>query len=147
MFAKIGATVPDLWPDTSFGYKWLKYSFYAPDPMVKEFLKISWFYWIHIMILEKMSSCWGKLETGFRTYGLISILGPRALRSKYFFMSSSIRFFMKKFRIFKFWVILTKLWVFIPRKLQKIHQKSSFWCHSIYIPSKSCLKKLIFLEH
>ena len=42
------------------------------------FFEISWFYWIHVMILEKMSSCLWKLELGFLTNGLISPL-PKAL--------------------------------------------------------------------
>ena len=41
LFLKIGARVLDLWFDTSFGPKWPKSIFSAPDTKVKEFCKIS----------------------------------------------------------------------------------------------------------
>ena len=44
--------------------------------MIKEFFVISWFYWIHLKILEKMRSYFWKLKLGFWTYGLIHFLGP-----------------------------------------------------------------------
>ena len=34
-----------------------------------------------------------------------------------------------------FGLFFTKLWVFIPRKVQKALQKSSFWCHLRYVTS------------
>ena len=40
LFVKVIAIVLDIWLDTSFGPKWPKCSFYAPDPKVKKFLKI-----------------------------------------------------------------------------------------------------------
>ena len=54
LFVKIAAMALDIWLDTSFGPKWPKCSFWVPDPKVKKFFEISWFYWIHLMILEKM---------------------------------------------------------------------------------------------
>ena len=48
----------------------------SPGRKVKIFFEISWFYWIHLMILKKMRSCLWKLETGFWTYGWIHLLGP-----------------------------------------------------------------------
>ena len=74
------------------------------------FFEISWFYWIHLIIHEKMRSCFWKLKLGFLSNGLISplekALSPncpklvfrpqtsnvRALRSGIFVMSSSIKF-------------------------------------------------------
>ena len=57
-----------------------KCSFWVLNPKVKKFFEISWFYWIHLIILEKMRSCLWKLQLGFWTYGLISplpkYLGP-----------------------------------------------------------------------
>ena len=76
LFVKVIAIVLDIWLDTSFGPKWPKCSFWVPDPKVKKFFEISWFYWIHLMILEKMRSCLWKLQLGFWTYGLICFLGP-----------------------------------------------------------------------
>ena len=38
--------------------------------------KISWIYWIHLMILEKMRSFLWKLQSGFQTYGKVCLLGP-----------------------------------------------------------------------
>ena len=90
-----------------------------------------------------MRSCLLKLEPGFQT-GLIHLLAPScpklvfrpqtpnvtALVSKSFFLSNSIKFCMKQALIFKFCVIFDKVMSFVPRKLQKTHQKSSFWCHS-----------------
>ena len=40
------------------------------------FFEISWFNWIYLMILEKMTSCLWKLELGFWTYGWIRLLDP-----------------------------------------------------------------------
>ena len=45
LFMKIVAIVLDIWLDT------------FPVPKVKKFFEISLFYWIHVMILEKMRSC------------------------------------------------------------------------------------------
>ena len=56
------------------GPKWVKCSFEAPDLKVNFFWD-SWFYWIHLMILEKMRSCLYRLGLGFWTSGLIP-LGP-----------------------------------------------------------------------
>ena len=38
--------------------------------------KISQFYWIHLMILEKTRPCFWTLEPGSRTYGKICLLHP-----------------------------------------------------------------------
>ena len=76
LFVKTVVFFLDIWLDTSFGPKWPKCSFYAPDPKVKKFLKILWLYWIHIMILEKMRLCLWKLQLWFWAYDLIPFLGP-----------------------------------------------------------------------
>ena len=72
--------VLDLWLDMFSGPKWPKCSFWLLNPKVKTFFEISWFYWIQLMILEKMRPCLWKLQLGFWTYGLISplpkYLGP-----------------------------------------------------------------------
>ena len=78
LLLKIAARALDIWLDTSSGPKWPKCSFWAPDPKVKKFFEISWFYWIRFMILEKMRSCLWKLELEFWTNGLISLL-PKCL--------------------------------------------------------------------
>ena len=137
---KIGARVQELWLDTSLGPWWPKCCFWAPGPKVKKFVEISWFYWIHLMILEKMRSCLWKLELGFWAYSLICLLpkalGPNCpklvLRFKNFFMSSSIKFCMKQALIFKFWVTFDSYECLFPENCKKDHQKSSFWCHSRY---------------
>ena len=67
LFVKIEARVLDVWLDTSSGPKWPKCSFWAPDPKVKKFFVISWFYWIDLMISEKMRSRLWKLELKFWT--------------------------------------------------------------------------------
>ena len=76
LFVKIAASALDIWLDTSSGPRWLKCSFRVPDPKVKKFFEISWFYWIYLMILEKMRSCLWKIELVFWAYGLICLLGP-----------------------------------------------------------------------
>ena len=43
-----------------------------------------------------------------------------------------------------FGLFLTKSWVFIPRKVQKTLQKSSFWCHLRYVTSLYSLSKTPF---
>ena len=43
---------------------------------MKKCFENSWFYWIHLMILEKMRSCFRKLKLKFWTYGLMFLLGP-----------------------------------------------------------------------
>ena len=96
------------------------------------------------MILEKMRSCLWKLELWFWTYSVIRllpkalvpiypklVLGPRhqmytVLRSKYFFMSSSIKFWWSKHLFSNFRSLLTKLWVFLPRKWQNSPSKFFF---------------------
>ena len=45
------------------------------DPNVKTFFQILWFYWIHLMTLEKMRSFLWKLGPGFWTFGWICLLG------------------------------------------------------------------------
>ena len=59
-----------------FNPNWHKCSFWAPGPKVKTFFEILWFYWIHLMILEKMRSCLWIFELGFWAYGWIRLLGP-----------------------------------------------------------------------
>ena len=81
LFVKIGARVLDLWLDTSSEPEWPKFSFLVPDSKVKTFFEILWFYWINLMIIEKMRSCLWKFEPGFLTCGLISSL-PKGLCSK-----------------------------------------------------------------
>ena len=89
--------------------KWPKCSFWVPDPKVKRFFEISWFYWIHLLILEKMRSCLWKLQLGFWTYGSICFLGPsgpnvvsgpQTSRSKFFLrfhdFIGSIFWFLRK---------------------------------------------------
>ena len=76
LFVKITAMVLDIWLDTSFGPKWPRCSFWVPDPKVITFFEISWFYWIYLMILEKMMACLWKLQLWFWTYDLIHLLGP-----------------------------------------------------------------------
>ena len=49
---------------------------YGENETNVNFFEISWFYWIHLMILEKMRSCMWKLELGFWTCSLIHLLGP-----------------------------------------------------------------------
>ena len=76
LFVKIAASVLDIWLDTPFGPKWPKCSFWVPDPKDKKFFEISWFYWIHLMILEKMMACLWKLQLWLWTYGLIRLFDP-----------------------------------------------------------------------
>ena len=76
LFVKIEVRVLDLWLDTSSGPKWPKCNFYAIDPKVNKFFKTSWFYWIGLMILDRMRSFLWKLELGLWTYSLIYLLGP-----------------------------------------------------------------------
>ena len=68
LVCEVGATVMDVWLTTSSGPKWPKCSFQVPDTNVKKYFDISWFYWIHLMILEKMMSCLWKLQLWFWTY-------------------------------------------------------------------------------
>ena len=100
----------------------------TPHTKNKKCFEISWFYWIHPMVLEKLMSYFWKLKLGFWTYGLIrrckrlsakiplnQFLGSRLEMSPlgsiyiFFFMSSSIKFCMKQDLIFKFWVIFDKV--------------------------------------
>ena len=46
----------------SFEPEWPKCSFQAPDAKVKIFFEITSFFWIDLMILEKIRSCLPKLE-------------------------------------------------------------------------------------
>ena len=75
MYVKIDGRIQELWLDTSFGPKWPKYSFQAPDPKLTNIFEISWFHWKQLMILDKIRSCMWKLMVGFRSYGLIRLLG------------------------------------------------------------------------
>ena len=59
--------------------KWSKSSFWAPDPKVKEFFEIWWFYWNQLMILHKMRPCMWKLVLGFKSDDLIHLLAPSGL--------------------------------------------------------------------
>ena len=68
LFVKIGARVLDLRLDMSFELKWPKSGLQTPDPNAKICFEISWFCWIHVMILEKMKSWLWKFEPGFQTY-------------------------------------------------------------------------------
>ena len=103
------------------------------------------------MIFEKVRSCFWKLKLGFLTNGLISPL-PKALSSNYpklvfiprsqmsrlwdlkvFSCQAPQNFASNKLLFSNFGSFLTKLWMFIPRKLQKALQKSKKlkkWAHS-----------------
>ena len=70
--------------------------------------RIFWrFYWIHLMILEKMRSCLWKLEPGFWTYGWyvfwVQVVGlnvvsrPQTLRSRYFLRFCDFIGFISRF--------------------------------------------------
>ena len=96
--------------------------FSHPRHQGQKFFEISWFYWIHLMVLEKVMSYFWKLKLRFWTYGFISCCkrlkfsstrpqtpNVTALGSNFFFMSSSIKFCMKQGLIFKFWVIFDKV--------------------------------------
>ena len=48
----------------------------SQTPRSRHFSKISQFYWIHPMILEKIRSCLAKLKLGLQTCALIRLLGP-----------------------------------------------------------------------
>ena len=94
-------------------------------PRSRHFFEILWFYWIHIIILEKVRSCLWILEPGFWTCGWICLLGPsgpnlvsrpHAPRSRHFlkfynfigFMSS----FLKKWGpVCEYWSQVLDLWV------------------------------------
>ena len=96
------------------------------------------------MTMEKMRSCSWKLELGFPTNGLISpfpkALGPncpklvfrpqmpnvKALGSKIFFLSSSIKFCIKWALIFKFWVIFDNVMNVYSQKIAKKLSKIFF---------------------
>ena len=76
LFVKNGASVLDLQLDTFPDTKWCKCTLQTPDPKIMECSKISQFYWIHLMILEKTRPCFWTLEPGSRTYGKICLLHP-----------------------------------------------------------------------
>ena len=46
--------------------------FLGSRSQVKIVFEISWFYWIHLIIYEKMRSCLWKLEPGFWTYAIMA---------------------------------------------------------------------------
>ena len=75
LFVKMAAMVLHIWLDTSSGPKWPRYSFWVPDPKVNKFFKISWLYWIFLVILEKMMALLWKLQLWFLTYAFIPLLG------------------------------------------------------------------------
>ena len=75
LFMIIGARVLDLWQDKSCGSNWPKCSFYAPGLKFKKYFQISWFYWISLIILEKMRSWLWILEPGLWTYGWVHLVG------------------------------------------------------------------------
>ena len=81
LLVKVRAMVRDLYnliilSGSSNLYLVSKCSFWVLNPKVKKFFEISWFYSIHLMILEKMRSCLWGLQLGFWTNGLIGFLGP-----------------------------------------------------------------------
>ena len=45
-------------------------------PTSKNVFEISWFYWIYLMFLKKIRSCFWKLELWLWTYSLIRFLHP-----------------------------------------------------------------------
>ena len=139
---KIRARFLILWLDMYSDPKWPKCSFWVPEPKVKIFFGISWFYSIYLIILEQMRSCLLKLELGILTTGLISplpkALGPicpklvfrfqtpnvNVLGSQNFFMSSSIKFYIKWALIFKFWVNYDKVISVYFQKIAKTNFKN-----------------------
>ena len=148
----------------SFDPKWPKCSFWAPGHKVKTFFQISWFYWIHLMIFEKMKSCLWKLEPGFWTYGWICLLGPsgpnvvcrpQVPRSRHFFRFYNfielISWFLRKWSPacenwsqgtelmagYVFWAQVAKMYFLGPRpQVQDI-----FWYFVILLDSSHHLKK------
>ena len=101
----------------------------APGPKFKTHFQISWFYWIHLIILEKTGSCLWKLELGFSTTGLIRHLpkafGPNCAKVvfrpqipnvfwdlKFFSCQAAYNFASNKLLFSNFRSILIKLWVF-----------------------------------
>ena len=171
----IGARVLDIWLDKVLWARLAQMQFLEPRPQSQEI------FWDFMILLDFPDHSWEnevclwKLEPGFWTYGLITplpkALGPncpklvfrpqttnvRVLGSEIFFISSSIKFAWNKLLFSNCGSFLTKLWVFICRKLQKEKiAKIPFknMCHfrcvillSNLDPSKSCLKKPCFLEH
>ena len=118
LFVKIGARVLYLWLDMSSWPRWPKCSFKAPGPKVKTFFQIWWFYWTHLMILEKVRSWLWKLELWFSTTGLIShlpkALGPNCLKLSFLTLDPKCQNF--------------GIWKFFHVKLHKIlHQLSSYF--------------------
>ena len=111
LFVKIAAMALDIWLDTSFGPKWPKCSFWVPDPKIKKFFEISWFYWIHLMILEKMMACLWKLQLWLWTYGLIRLLDPSGPNVASGSQTSRSRNFLRFHDFIGFiWWFLRKWW-------------------------------------
>ena len=112
LFVKTGARVLDFWLQV-FQAHMAQILFLDPMPKVNKSFEISGFHLIHLIIPEKMKSCFWKLKLGFSRNGLMNplqkALGPncpklvqrpqtsnvRALGSEIFFMSSSIKFCLK----------------------------------------------------
>ena len=118
LFVKIGARVLGLWLDVSSGLKWPKCYPNAPDPKVKKFFEISWFYWIHFIILKKMMPCLSKMELGFWTYGLMCLwvqVGPdpkvKNVFKKFNDFHGFIYIFLNKMRSF-FWKLQVGFWTY-----------------------------------
>ena len=125
----IGARVPVLWLDTFFGPKWPKCGFQAPDLEIITFFQnfLIFLYSYYDSGENEVLFC--ELEPGFQTYGLLRPLGlscPKpgfrphtpnvaSLKSKKFFMSSSITFCMNQVLIFKIWVNFHKISVYFQK--------------------------------
>ena len=75
MHVKNGAIVLDLWLDICFWPTRPKYSFWVTDLEFKNLSKVSGFYKIYLMTLDKVKSYFWYLELGFWTYGLVHLLG------------------------------------------------------------------------
>ena len=96
------------------------------DILVKHFIQLN--------ILHKVRPCLQKLDTGFCTYGFVSLLapiGPKViLRPKTpkasFLHHVKLNKILHKPLFLKIGWFLTKLWGFISRVLQKNHQKVLF---------------------
>ena len=112
--------------------------FKAPDPKVKVFFKTRWFYWIQLMIHEKMRSCLWKVKLGFLTYGLISVLGWRSPKLVFRLKTSRLKYFLK-FDIFGFNLQLwTKSGLFLWKS------ELGFWTYGLLSDLGPSGPKLVF---
>ena len=68
----------DLWFGKCFSPSWPKAGSWSAYSLVEVYFKIWGINWIHLLILDKMRSCLGKLELGFWTGRLLIVksFGP-----------------------------------------------------------------------